>query len=98
MILNYTWWWGSSFGNLEECGVTLSLTLLPGPIGPRMLVHIKVPFMGQILFKDYQIEVITWNNIIVWFISFIWEHFKLDKLFVLGLFHIIVCKQRMIDK
>ena len=48
MTVNYSWWWGYSFADLE------SMLLLPVPLCPRVVIPIKVLFMGQIdLFENY---------------------------------------------
>ena len=42
------------FWRSGECGITSSLTLLPGPLLPGVVRHVDVPSMDQIrLFKDY---------------------------------------------
>ena len=44
---NFIWWWGSSSGDLES----VSFSLLPGPLWPKVIVLVRVPFKDQIDLK-----------------------------------------------
>ena len=73
MTLNYTWWWGFSLGVLEMC-CTPSLPLLSCLLWPKMVVPIRIPFMGLIkqfnillgiTFKLFVLNSNTWNHLIL---------------------------------
>ena len=41
------WWWGSNLGALRNIN-TPPLPLLQGPLWPKVVVHVRVPSIGQI--------------------------------------------------
>ena len=48
MKLHCTWYFYAILQKFGECGVTSSLSLLLGPLWPRVAVPVKVLSMGQI--------------------------------------------------
>ena len=45
MTLNCIWWWGSTTGDLGSVEY-VSLPLLPGPLWLRVVVTVRVPYIG----------------------------------------------------